>query len=89
MTCHLVQMPAGGSAIVCTTSRRRRCRCGRPAGLLCDWKVSSRKRGTCDAPICDRCAVSPAPDKDLCQDHAREFERWKASRLRDGREVPV
>lgn len=80
MTCHHVQLPNGARAIVCTTSRGRRCRCGARADLLCDWKVPGRKSGTCDRPICASCAVSPAPGKDLCPDHAREFELWKAAR---------
>ena len=77
MTCTRIDTPTG-PAIVCTTTRR--CRCGAPAKLLCDWKVPTRKSGTCDAPICARCAVSPAVGKDLCTDHGREFESWKASR---------
>jgi len=43
--------------------------------LLCDWKVPGRRSGTCDVPICSRCTASPAPDKDLCPDHAAA---WKA-----------
>ena len=54
-----------GVAIVCT--RGRRCPCGRPATLECDWKVPTRKSGTCDAPICTGCTTSPAPGKDLCE----------------------
>ena len=84
MACHHVQIPGGGSAIVCGTRQpRQRCGCGKPATLLCDWKVPNtiRKSQTCDAPICVSCTTSPAPDKDLCPRHAREFERWKAGRL--------
>ena len=80
MPCVPVSIPGGGTAIVCGVRGRRRCKCGRPATLECDWKVPSRKSGTCDAPICDRCSVSPAPDKDLCPTHAAAFEEWKRSR---------
>lgn len=82
MTCHHVQMPGGGTAIVCTGRERPRkcCKCGGKATLLCDWKMPRRKSGTCDKPICDRCSTSPAPDKDLCPDHARAFEEWKRQR---------
>ncbi|QUT04083.1 hypothetical protein KFK14_13095 [Sphingobium phenoxybenzoativorans] len=78
MTCTPVRLPAGGTAIICTTTRR--CKCGRRATLLCDWKVPTKKSGTCDAPICARCTTSPAPDKDLCPKHAAEFKTWKAAR---------
>jgi hypothetical protein len=67
-----------GNAIVC--SPRRRCKCGRRATLLCDWKQPKKKSGTCDAPICARCTTSPAADKDLCAKHAAEFQAWKEGR---------
>jgi hypothetical protein len=58
------------SAIVCGRHRIARCcECGSPAGRLCDWKVGEHK--TCDKPICDACSASPAPEKDLCPDHAK------------------
>lgn len=75
MTCHHVQLENGARAIICTSERKKRCvQCGKPADLLCDWKVPSRRSGTCDKPICGNCTHSPAPDKDLCPDHAAE---WK------------
>lgn len=80
MTCTVVKLPTGETAIVCTRTRRRRCACGRVAPLLCDWKVPARKSGTCDAPICGACTTSPAPDKDLCPEHARAWEAWKERR---------
>lgn len=80
MACHHVPLEGGGHAIICTSGRRKRCACGRPATLECDWKVPKRKSGTCDAPICAHCTTSPAPDKDLCPKHAEEWARWKAER---------
>lgn len=80
MTCDHVILPNGTRAIVCHSGRPRRCGCGRRAILTCDWKVADRKSGTCDAPLCDRCTTSPAPEKDLCPDHATAFARWKAAR---------
>jgi hypothetical protein len=69
-----------GAAIVCgPRPRQKRCACGRPATLLCDWKVADRPGATCDKPICAECATSPAPGKDLCLAHAEEFETWKAA----------
>lgn len=84
MACEHVTLPDGTRAIVCGTRRpRQRCACGRPATLLCDWKLAPdqtsrrRKSRTCDAPICTSCTTSPAPDKDLCPAHAQAFEEWK------------
>lgn len=79
MGCERVQVPGGGSAIICGV-RHRKCRCGRRATLECDWKVPGRRSGTCDRPLCPRCSFSPAPGKDLCLDHREAFEQWKASR---------
>lgn len=74
MTCETVSLPGGGRAIVCGPRRRRRkCACGKPAGKLCDWKVKSRRSGTCDTPICSSCSHVPAPGKDLCPQHAAQW----------------
>lgn len=81
MICETVTLPDGGRAIVCMSGQRKRCACGRPATLACDWKVPTRRSGTCDAPICERCTTVPAPDKDLCPKHAEAFEAWKAERV--------
>jgi hypothetical protein len=80
MVCAVVKLPTGGAAIVCTTTRRRRCACGRTASLLCDWKVPKNPSGTCDAPLCERCTSSPAPQKDLCPRHADQWRRLQAER---------
>lgn len=86
MSCDVVTLPGGATAIVCSARRRDRCACGRPGTLLCDWKVPKRRSGTCDKPICQECATSPAPGKDLCPSHAEAFEQWKARR---GRVDPI
>lgn len=78
MTCDHVTLSGGARAIVC--SQTRRCKCGRRATLLCDWKVPQRKSGTCDRPLCDRCTTSPKLGKDLCAAHAEAFRAWKAGR---------
>ena len=81
MTCHVVDT-GNGRAIVCTRERGRRCAsCGALATLLCDWKVPHRRSGTCDQPICPRCTVSPAPEKDLCPEHAAAWQARLAARL--------
>jgi hypothetical protein len=81
MTCETVTLPGGGRAIVCSSRRRDKCACGRPATLLCDWKAPERRSGTCDRPICARCATMPAENKDLCPDHARDYLQWKSRRV--------
>lgn len=78
MACEVTTLPGGAKAIICSPSRR--CACGRSAPLLCDWKVPTRRSGTCDAAICARCAVSPTTDKHLCPTHAQAFKVWSARR---------
>lgn len=83
MVCRSIPLPTGGHAIVCgPRERKKRCSCGRPASLLCDWKVPTKRnpKKTCDAPICDRCTTSPAEDKDLCPAHAVAFRAWREAR---------
>lgn len=81
MKCARVSI-GGANAIVCGPApKRRACRCGRVADLLCDWKVDrGGQSGTCDAPVCARCTTKPAPDKDLCPRHAGDWAAWKAAR---------
>jgi hypothetical protein len=87
VTCSNVTLPGGGFAIVCAArGRPKRCACGRPATLLCDWKVPTKRSGTCDKPICSGCSTNPEAngrinfDKDLCPAHAAEFETWRSKR---------
>ena len=76
MLCETVPLLGGGAAIVCSSQGRRRCKCDRPATLLCDWKMPLKKSGTCDAPLCAGCSTSPAPGKDLCPAHAQALRDW-------------
>lgn len=80
MVCEVITLDGGTRAIVCSSRKRQRCACGRVATLACDWKVPGRRSGTCDAPICRTCAMSPAPEKDLCREHAPAFDQWRAAR---------
>jgi len=66
MPCRRIKLANGGTAIVCTRGPQRRCACGLPATKLCDWP---KGRSTCDAPLCERCAVSVGPDRDHCPGH--------------------
>jgi hypothetical protein len=57
--------------IACSRGPDRRCKCGRRMTRLCDFALSGKKAGkTCDAPLCDSCAVRVGPDRDLCGAHA-------------------
>ncbi len=78
MTCTPFELPGLGRGFVCGPTRR--CRCGRPAKLACDWKVPTKKSGTCDAPICSSCSMSPAPGKDLCAAHTAQWRAWQERR---------
>ena len=77
MGCETVQLANGARAIVCSSGRAKRCACGKRAGLLCDWKVKTRRSGTCDTPVCSSCSHKPAPGKDLCPAHR---EAWLSRR---------
>lgn len=81
MACEHVSLPGGGSAIVCGRRSRKAkcCSCGKPAGLLCDWKVKEKRSGTCDEPICANCTSKPAQGKDLCPQHAAEWAARSAA----------
>lgn len=79
--CEHGKMPDGTTVIICgDRTRRQYCQCGRLADLLCDWKVKERKSGTCDKPICRRCALEVGPDKHLCREHALAYAAWQKKR---------
>jgi hypothetical protein len=76
--CDHVKFPDGSFAWICGVRRTKQfCACGRAGELLCDWKVKGKKSGTCDAPICRRCAHQVGPDKHLCREHTRAWADWK------------
>lgn len=83
MACHHMKFADGTTAIICTREGRKYCSCGRAADLLCDWKVKTRKSGTCDAPICRKCALEVGPDKHLCREHQKAWSDW-CKRRREG-----
>ena len=75
MPCNPVKLPGGGTAIVCSGRGRRPkpcAYCGRPSSRLCDFPVTKDRgvKGTCDAPLCERCTARIAGDGDLCRAHA-------------------
>lgn len=67
----LLHEPANNPAI-CGGESLLRCPCGREHTRTCDFKVYGGD--TCDAPLCDQCAHSPAADKDLCPRHKKLAE---------------
>jgi hypothetical protein len=76
--CDTIKFPNGDVGIICGARHRPRyCTCGRESSFLCDRKVSHKKSGTCDAPICAQHALQVGPRKHLCPLHQKEWERWK------------
>ncbi len=68
----------GMGVIVCGPKRIRGCvKCREIADRECDWKLPNGK--TCDKPICAKCTVSPAPEKDLCPEHAAAWAKHPAN----------
>jgi|HubBroStandDraft_6_1064221.scaffolds.fasta_scaffold3380755_1 hypothetical protein len=71
----------GHNVIFCgARAKPRYCACGREAFALCDWKVSERKSGTCDKPLCSIHGKRVAPGKYLCPEHQRHYDSWKRRR---------
>ena len=57
---------------ICTRGPKKlhRCGvCGQPGDKLCDWPMPDGK--TCDAQLCDKCAVQSGPNLDYCPHHKR------------------
>jgi hypothetical protein len=71
--CQRIQMPDGGTAIVCRDGRRKRCAiCGALAAeKLCDGPPPrAARRKTCDRALCSRCATHvEGADLDFCPEH--------------------
>jgi len=75
----------GMTGFICTSGRAQRCGCGNRGVFLCDWKVPGKKSGTCDAPLCGRCATSPAPEKHLCPAHRTAWAEWRRQQRAAGK----
>jgi hypothetical protein len=75
---------ADGTVVHINTSRRdslpKKCvHCHGFASKLCDHKVADKDAGwpsdTCDAPICERCALHiPGKNLDYCKHHAQQHQ---------------
>jgi hypothetical protein len=73
MHCRDIVIDGKVVGIACgSRSRPKPCKqCGARSTRLCDYPLAGKKRGTtCDAPLCDRCAVKVGPDRDFCRPHA-------------------
>jgi hypothetical protein len=78
MSCEHIHFPDGSSVIICGLRRTKKfCSCGRIADFECDWKVPSRKSGTCDHGICKAHAQQVGPEKHLCQEHQKAWADWQ------------
>lgn len=77
MPCHTLKLPGGGVAIACSRGfKQSPCSvpgCANRSSKLCDYPVVREgKQTTCDAKLCDRCAVKVGRDKDFCPAHSRK-----------------
>ena len=87
MTCETVDLGNGQLAMVCGgRGRRHNCEfCSRYATKQCDFPVLRKgKMVTCDAWMCDRCAVKQEPlgsDIDFCPPHHRNAKKIMEARL--------
>lgn len=71
--------PLGGVFHLCGKRLSAPCSaCGYVSTRLCDWKMPGG--GDCDRPLCSYCTTSPAPQKDLCPQHALAWKAWLAAR---------
>jgi hypothetical protein len=77
MHCRRLVSAPGVFVIVCGSREpRRSCstpQCQNWASKQCDFPVSRKgKAGTCDAHVCERCAVpQPGADRDFCLAHSK------------------
>lgn len=80
MGCGFYKVPGIGTVHINFGSGRRAPRpcvhCGDMSTKLCDHRLAVDPRGpsqaTCDAPICDGCALSvPGKNRDYCKHHAK------------------
>ncbi len=77
--CEHVKVAKDHHLIVCgLRTFKKFCQCGREAVALCDWKVTARKTGTCDRPVCSSHAKAVAGGrKHLCPEHQVRYDEWK------------
>lgn len=72
MPCRYFRSPDGKvQGIICgSRAPVKRCSvCQRPSTRECDYPTPTRKSGTCDKPLCAKCARQVGPDRDYCPSH--------------------
>jgi len=72
MSCVVIDIGGGRTAIACARGRspRQRCwSCGAPASWLCDWPTEKAK--SCSRPLCESCRHRAGP-LDYCGQHKAE-----------------
>jgi alkylated DNA repair protein (DNA oxidative demethylase) len=75
MHCKVIRTDEHSFAIVCGARRKAIAPCVHCPALstkLCDGKKGFGGKKTCDLALCDGCAISIGPDKDLCHTCFRE-----------------
>ena len=50
--------------------------CGWISSFQCDWKMGGGR--TCDRNLCEQHAQEVAPNKHLCPEHQKEYEKWQS-----------
>lgn len=71
MACEIITIDGRSVGIICGRNiRHTKCKfCGAACTKECDYP-SSKRSGTCDAKLCDRCATSGGAELDYCPTHA-------------------
>jgi hypothetical protein len=78
MACfHFKSADGSSDVFVRTHQKTRSCSvCGRRgATLLCDFPNPKRSSGTCDKPLCGKCAKRGPVEQDFCPKHVTEAEQ--------------
>lgn len=77
MSCEIVKLPGGATALVKRPNQRPRhcsvCKRLLKQWKLCDFPTGSAREGkprTCDRVLCTACATHRDPDLDYCPAHA-------------------
>jgi hypothetical protein len=73
MACKFLNLPDGGTAIICGLRRsKKRCvTCGAQSEFLCDFPVKGGQDGMCSRPVCHRHLEKQSDGRDFCLAHAK------------------
>jgi len=73
MGCEFIQLPGGGSAVICgqRPAKPKPCwECTRPHQFLCDGPSLAGKKGDCNRPLCADHRTPAGAGVDYCSEHA-------------------